>query len=1263
MKNFSNFKFYKAFRMFLRVTVCAFILFSISKSELIAQTISYSEYFTVGMSYHAGSPQFDHWNSFRASLGSGTFTSLTIKGSNDATGVSVTNPTIAAQIASALYTGRAGVWTSDGRTWAVGLGCSIYGSGVVELSANGDNCACSNGYIIRPQIENENWGGVNGRTCNAVSQQITVVFNDIATSTIIASGSLSAFSACSGTASSSQSFSVAGTNLATDINVSAPVGYEVSTSSAYGYAGSLTLYQSGGNVPSTTIYIRLTSTASGSPSGNVTLTSSNAATIYVSASGTVTPVSLGGSITGTSTITYGSSTGTMTLSGYTGVIQEWQKKSATGSWSNISNTAYTYSETPDAAGVWYFRAFVKNGGCDEANSDEFSVTVNKKELTIGITANNKDYDGNRNALTYASITSGLVPGDDITVSSTNGLFDTKDQGIAKDVTADVSITGGADAANYSSNLTATAKANIQAVQLIPFIIAEDKIYDGGTTAILSSQYVTGMVNGETAVNLVVTASNFDTKDIGINKTVTATGLSLSGADAGNYKLAIGATATDLADISPKAITVTGITANNKTYDGYTTATLTTSGYLLHDVVSPDVVNLNAGSYIADFNNKNAGNDKPVIVSGLTLSGSASGNYTFDQPTDLIADILPKPLSITADNKVKTYDGLVYSPFTVSYNGFIPGETPSVLGGTLAFGGSAATATDIGSYTIIPGGQTSTNYDMTYYNGTLNINCAPVVSVRNNLNSGYGSLRNGMANVCDNGTVVFASGTDGQNIALTTGTIPVNKNVTFDNCTHTTGITISGSGDNFTINAGKSLTLSGCSKLTVNGNIRNNAGVGGVVLASGSSFIYNSCGLQATAKRLLNNGWHLLGSPFQQNTGATRANLVPAGGSLEMKPYTNGTGWGANITSALFFLQPTVGYAIKPNIPFTASLTGTLFCSSAISQPACEQTLSLLYNGTGTNQSWNLIANPYTSFLNWNMMGKTNVSTTLYLWDNTLNGGTPVTTTSYFRTYNSASNIGVPSGTKPYIAPMQGFFVKANNANPRLTFPLSARTHSSSAFYKEGSLTEILVRLRAENVMGTDELVVCKNPEAKNDFEEFDSEKMFDGQALEMYSQSAGGEKLVINTINATNTIIPLGLTGNTGAKTRITAYDLESGEQVYLEDRYKGKLISLSENTVYDFEFPTEMLTGRFFLRFGNISTPITSDVRVFEDNSQLNIIAQTGEDIQGVEVYTLTGACVYKVKAGNGNMYTGMLDLVPAMYLVRVQTSIATQNVKIIWK
>ena len=68
--------------------------------------------------------------------------------------------------------------------------------------------------------------------------------------------------------------------------------------------------------------------------------------------------------------------------------------------------------------------------------------------------------------------------------------------------------------------------------------------------------------------------SFDTKDVGTGKTVTVTGLSLSGTDAGKYTLV---QPTTTADITAATVTVTGITADNKVYDGTTDATLDTSG--------------------------------------------------------------------------------------------------------------------------------------------------------------------------------------------------------------------------------------------------------------------------------------------------------------------------------------------------------------------------------------------------------------------------------------------------------------------------------------------------------------------------------------------------------------------------------------------------------------------------------------------------------------------------------------------------------------
>jgi hypothetical protein len=110
------------------------------------------------------------WNTFRASL-TGTYSSITIKGTNDMVGVTCTGAT-ANTLCQALRTNTAvGPTVCGARTWKTGT-C---GSGI-ELSANGDTCSCSNGYIVRPCITSTvNWGGVNGVTCNAASQTMTVI--------------------------------------------------------------------------------------------------------------------------------------------------------------------------------------------------------------------------------------------------------------------------------------------------------------------------------------------------------------------------------------------------------------------------------------------------------------------------------------------------------------------------------------------------------------------------------------------------------------------------------------------------------------------------------------------------------------------------------------------------------------------------------------------------------------------------------------------------------------------------------------------------------------------------------------------------------------------------------------------------------------------------------------------------------------------------------------------------------------------------------
>ena len=82
-----------------------------------------------------------------------------------------------------------------------------------------------------------------------------------------------------------------------------------------------------------------------------------------------------------------------------------------------------------------------------------------------------------------------------------------------------------------------------------------------------------------------------------------------------------------------ALTVTGITANNKEYDGNDTATLSLGGAVLHTPVSGDDVSLDAlSSYSAHFNDKTRGKRQAGDGNRFGLDGSCRGQL-HPNPTD------------------------------------------------------------------------------------------------------------------------------------------------------------------------------------------------------------------------------------------------------------------------------------------------------------------------------------------------------------------------------------------------------------------------------------------------------------------------------------------------------------------------------------------------------------------------------------------------------------------------------------------------------
>jgi len=87
------------------------------------------------------------------------------------------------------------------------------------------------------------------------------------------------------------------------------------------------------------------------------------------------------------------------------------------------------------------------------------------------------------------------------------------------------------------------------------------------------------------------------------------------------------------------------------------------------------------------------------------------------------------LTITANNVTQTFNNVPYSGANgVTYSGFVNGQNSSVLGGSIIYGGNSQGAVNVGTYTIVPSGQTSSNYAITYVSGTLTITPPPIAFV-------------------------------------------------------------------------------------------------------------------------------------------------------------------------------------------------------------------------------------------------------------------------------------------------------------------------------------------------------------------------------------------------------------------------------------------------------------------------------------------------------------------------------------------------------
>jgi len=179
-------------------------------------------------------------------------------------------------------------------------------------------------------------------------------------------------------------------------------------------------------------------------------------------------------------------------------------------------------------------------------------------------------------------------------------------------------------------------------------------------------------------------------------------------------------------ITPATLTVTAANTG-KTYDGL--AFTGGNGVTYSGFVNGETTAVLGGTLTYGGSAQGA---KDAGTYGISASGLTAKNYDLSY-VDGTLTIGKAALTVTAQDASRTYNGLVFEGGNgVSYSGFVNGETAAVLGGTVAYGGSAQGAKDAGTYGITASGLTAKNYDLTYASGTLTIDPAALIIRANDL---------------------------------------------------------------------------------------------------------------------------------------------------------------------------------------------------------------------------------------------------------------------------------------------------------------------------------------------------------------------------------------------------------------------------------------------------------------------------------------------------------------------------------------------------
>jgi len=480
------------------------------------------------------------------------------------------------------------------------------------------------------------------------------------------------------------------------------------------------------------------------------------------------------------------------------------------------------------------------------------------------------------------------------------------------------------------------------------------------------------------------------------------------------------------------------------------------------------------------------------------------------------------------------------------------------------------------------------------------------------------------------------------------------------------------GQNLTVISGGSITIPKDTYVFVGGDFTNTAGT--VTLHSDSDefsslLVSGAASGDITYNRYVNivgtGEWDLIGAPVSGMAFSTLIqdpNIATNGIFYAVGSYDNTTDTWTNATTAT-----TGNLVLGQGYQMATTSGGTLSFTGAIADG--DQTVTITNSdaeNSGAGRRWNLIANPFASYLNGNSIAD---GTNNFLTVNTAAIDDNFEAIYGWKADGTGYEIYNNSSTATHIAPGQGFFVAAAGSGGDQTITLTKAMQTVTGvddFVRSSASYEVVLDMYSDAIKVDDTKFYFKEGltlglDPGYDAGSFNQSSGFSSRLLEQDNGIGMGIN-AMPTDAMSNVIVPLTINQEAGIalEIQIANSTIPEGINVYLEDTVENTFTLLT-NEGFELTAQTTLSgVGRFFINF-TTSTLSTDTVSSTSLLTAYKVKGNTYISIEGLQqfsepanliLYNVLGMKVLSRKIQNPSQKETLstLGLKTGVYILKVQ-------------